>query len=158
VTSAATTRWLTDAELDAWIGLIKLSARLVSLSDGELRRRHAISGRDYEMLHHLSQHRDGLRLTELAQHIEDSSSCITHRVNRLGAAGLVAKGPDPDDRRAKRVGITAKGRALMHEAAPAHVERVRRWVFDGLDVADVAVVARLADTLNAHLRVVEPFV
>lgn len=156
--TADDTPWLSPAELGAWVGLIKLSSRLVALSDGELHRRHGITGRDYELLHHLSAAPEGQRVTDLASVIDDSSSCITHRVNRLVRAGLVEKAPDPDDRRARLIRLTEDGRQLLSDAAPDHVRRVRRWVFDALGAGDVAEVARLTSLLNGHLRQTEPVV
>lgn len=148
--------WLDDDELRAWVGLIRLSARLVALSDGELRRHHAVSGRDYELLHILSGAPGGRRLCELAEQIDDSSSCITHRVNRLRAEGLVDKLIDPADRRARLVRLTGHGRALLESAAPGHVRRVRRWVIDPLDRTDLAHLARITGSLNQHLRTIDP--
>lgn len=148
--------WLDDDELRAWVGLIRLSARIVALSDGELRREHAISGRDYELLHHLSGAPEGRRLCELAELIDDTSSCITHRINRLRADGLVDKGSDPADRRARLVRLTPAGRARLDAAAPDHVRRVRRWVVDPLDNTDLADLARITSILSEHLRTTEP--
>lgn len=153
---AAPVPWLDAQESAAWVSLITLADRIVALSDGELRRRHGVTGRDYELLHHLSGARAGLRVTELAERISDTSSCITHRVNRLAAAGLVAKHPDPDDARARRVTLTPGGRRLLRAAAPDHVRRVRAWVFDALDPRDVRDLGRVAGRLNTHLRAVAP--
>jgi DNA-binding MarR family transcriptional regulator len=148
--------WLDDDELAAWINLIKLASRIVTLSDGDLRRTSAITGRDYELLHHLSSSPNGLRVNELAELIDDTSSCITHRINRLRAAGYVDKHADATDQRARRVHLSASGRELLERAAPAHVARVRRWVIDPLDKHDLSHLARIAATLNEHLRTVEP--
>lgn len=148
--------WLAPDELAAWVGLIKLSARIVSLSDGELRRRHGITGRDYELLHHLSADERGRRVTDLAEVIDDTSSCITHRVNRLAGAGLVAKRADPDDRRSRLVVLTPQGRSLLQEVAPGHAERVRRWVIDPLTKRDLADLTRVSGRLGDHLRATEP--
>jgi DNA-binding MarR family transcriptional regulator len=148
--------WLDEGELSAWIGLIKLSARIVALSDAALRREHGITGRDYELLHHVSTAPQGQRLTDLARVIDDSSSCITHRVNRLAEAGLIAKRPDPNDQRARRIVLTEQGHALLVRAAPDHVRRVRRWVIDPLDAHDLSTLARLTSVLNEHLRRIEP--
>jgi DNA-binding MarR family transcriptional regulator len=150
------TAWLAPDELAAWVSLIKLSARIVSLSDGELRRRHGITGRDYELLHHLSADDDGRRVTDLAEVIDDTSSCITHRVNRLVDAGLVAKRTDPHDRRSRLVVLTPRGRSLLQEAAPGHVERVRRWVIDPLSRRDLGDLTRVSRKLGDHLRTIEP--
>lgn len=148
--------WLAPDELAAWVGLIKLSARLVALSDGELRRRHGITGRDYELLHHLSDDDAGRRVSDLAQVIEDTSSCITHRVNRLCDAGLVDKRTDPGDRRSRLVVLTPSGRALLAGAAPAHAQRVRQWVIDPLSRRDLADLTRVSAKLRAHLRTIAP--
>jgi DNA-binding MarR family transcriptional regulator len=148
--------WLDAGELECWVSLIKLSARIVALSDGELRRRHGITGRDYELLHHLSSSAAGMRISDLARMIEDTSSCITHRVNRLCQAGLVRKRTDATDQRARTVLLTAQGRRLLERAAPDHVRRVRRWVIDPLDQPDLRHLTRIASALNAHLRVTEP--
>ena len=148
--------WLDDTELAAWVGLIKLASRIVSLSDGELRRTRAITGRDYELLHHLSTSQEGWRVNELAELIDDSSSCITHRINRLRAAGLLDKRPDATDQRARRIHLSPAGRALLERTAPDHVTRVRRWIIDPLDRQDVARLARITATLNNHLRTIAP--
>lgn len=148
--------WLEPAELEAWVGFIRVAARVVALADASLHRAHGITGRDYELLHHLSAAPTGLRISELAGLIDDTSSCITHRVNRLVTAGLVDKRADPDDQRARRALLTRAGRRLLAEAAPAHVERVRRWVFDPLTARDVADLARVTRKLEAHLREIEP--
>ncbi|MEZ5236217.1 MAG: MarR family winged helix-turn-helix transcriptional regulator [Acidimicrobiia bacterium] len=144
--------WLDPTELAAWVGLIKVAALIVGLSDGELRRRHGITGRDYELLHHLSEDDDGRRVSDLALDIDDTSSCITHRVNRLAEAGLVVKRADPADRRARRVSLTARGRTLLAEAAPGHATRVRQWVIDPLSRRDLADLTRITTKLGPHLR------
>ena len=148
--------WLKPDELTAWVGLIKLSSRIVSLTDGALRQTAGITGRDYELLHHLSTVPSGWRINELAGVIDDSSSCITHRINRLCEAGLVAKRVDPTDQRARRVHLTSAGRRLLERTAPTHVARVRRWVIDPLNRNDLAQLIRLANKLNMHLAKTEP--
>lgn len=150
------TRWLTPDELDAWVNLIKLSGRIVALADGELRRRHGITGRDYELLHHLSEAPEGRRVGDLAELIDDSSSGITHRVNRLVAARLVSKRSDRTDQRARCIVLTATGRKLLAEAAPDHVARVRQWIFDALDERDVRHLGRITGRLHEHLRAIAP--
>jgi DNA-binding MarR family transcriptional regulator len=144
--------WLDPVEMSAWVNLIKLASRIVTLSDVELRRTSAITGRDYELLHHLSTSNHGWRVNELAGTIDDTSSCVTHRVNRLVAAGLVEKQPDPVDLRARRVLLTRAGRRLLERAAPEHVARVRRWIIDPLGRPDLIELARITDVLNQHLR------
>ena len=148
--------WLDPEEMAAWVNLIKLASRIVTLSDTELRRTRAIAGRDYELLHHVSSSANGWRVNELADLIDDTSSCITHRVNRLCAAGLVDKQTDPADLRARRVVLTPAGRTLLATTAPEHVSRVRSWIIDPLSRPDLIELARIASILNRHLRDIAP--
>ena len=148
--------WLDEDELDAWMNLIKLASRIVTLSDTELRRTRSITGRDYELLHHLSRSHTGWRVNELADLIDDTSSCITHRVNRLSVAGLVDKQPDPTDQRARRVALTPAGHTLLNDTAPEHVARVRSWIIDPLSRPDLVELGRITGVLNHHLRTASP--
>ncbi len=149
-------RWLNDRELAAWTGLIRLSSRMVGLVDVEMRRDHGITGKDYELLHHLSGSTEGLRINALAERIDDTSSCITHRVNRLQQAGIVEKRPDPSDQRARLIVLQPHGRQLLEQIAPDHVERVRTWIIDALDPDELDELTRLTTKLVAHLRDAAP--
>lgn len=53
------------------------------------------------------------RISELAEIDHCSQPTMTAQVRRLEAAGLVARTPDPQDARAVRIAITAKGRAIL---------------------------------------------
>ncbi|WP_433254255.1 MarR family winged helix-turn-helix transcriptional regulator [Streptosporangium sp. CA-135522] len=48
-----------------------------------------------------------------------TSGGMTGRLDRLERAGLVARTPDPDDRRALRVSLTARGLQTINEAVTA---------------------------------------
>ncbi len=95
-------------------------------------------------------------MNELADMIDDTSSCVTHRVNRLVTAGFVHKQPDPVDLRARRVVLTRAGRRLLERTAPEHVARVRRWIIDPLGCPDLVELARITGLLNQHLRTIAP--
>ena len=73
-----------------------------------------------------------MRMSELARQALVSPSRLTHRVDRLEAAGVVIRRPCPTDRRGMNAVLTAKGRRLLERAAPTHVEGVRRYVIDPL--------------------------
>ncbi len=51
-----------------------------------------------------------------------SSGGMTSRLDRLERQGLVARRPNPEDRRGTLVGLTEKGLALMDTLVPAHIE------------------------------------
>ena len=56
---------------------------------------------------------DGTRLTDLAARARVTKQSMQEQVNRAQLLGLVVRLPDPLDRRAKKVGLTARGWALL---------------------------------------------
>jgi DNA-binding MarR family transcriptional regulator len=75
---------------------------------------------DYEVLALLRRAEPEL-LTPLqvAQQLMTSQSGMTGKLDRLERQGLVQRTPDPEDRRAIRLGITDSGRTLIDEAFTA---------------------------------------
>jgi DNA-binding MarR family transcriptional regulator len=59
--------------------------------------------------------------TNLARRLMLSPAGVTDRLDRLEAAGLVVRRPDPDDRRGSLVVLTPKGLELVDDAVTAHV-------------------------------------
>jgi DNA-binding MarR family transcriptional regulator len=67
-----------------------------------------------------------LRPTDLMGATMLSSGGITKRLDRLVAAGLVERRPDPADRRAFLVRLTRKGRAVVDRTLAAHIAHEER--------------------------------
>src|SRR5918998_1875376 len=67
-----------------------------------------------------------LRPTDLTNATMLTSSGMTKRLDKLEAAGLIERSPDPDDRRGTLIGLTAQGRALIDELTEAHLANERR--------------------------------
>jgi len=57
----------------------------------------------------------GVRSKELAEHLKIAPRSTTEVVDALEDKGLVARSPDPGDRRATLVSLTDRGRALADE-------------------------------------------
>lgn len=77
--------------------------------------------------------RSGSRLTELAHRARMTKQGMMLLVDDLETRGFVRRVPDPDDARAKRVRLTARGRRYVAEArrAVAAIEaRARRELGD----------------------------
>lgn len=68
----------------------------------------------------------GRRLTDVGAELLCVKSTITRLVDRLEADGLVLRTPDPDDRRAQRLLLTARGVAVRSEAMAMHDAAVER--------------------------------
>jgi len=59
--------------------------------------------------------------TDLYEGLLMTSSAMTSRLDRLEAAGLIERRPDPADRRGVRVRLTPGGLDLINEIVPQHV-------------------------------------
>ena len=55
-----------------------------------------------------------------------TSSGTTKRLDKLEEAGLIARSPDPADRRGTLITLTAAGRKLIDDLTPRHLENERR--------------------------------
>ena len=74
-----------------------------------------------------------------------TSGTMTNRVDRLADAGLVRRGPDPQDKRGVLVTLTPRGRAAV-DAALTDLLRSERELLTGLDGAqqrDLAALLRI---------------
>lgn len=138
---ATTAAWLDQTEMQAWQGFVQASIRLLDRLDTELTV-HGISLADYEILANLSAEPAGeLRMTELAARTLVSRSGLTRRLDRLVEQGLVARRNCPTDRRGVYAVLTEAGRGRLEEAAPTHVNGVRRHFLAQVQDQDLAALA-----------------
>jgi DNA-binding MarR family transcriptional regulator len=129
-------RWLDAEERQAWLALASTLVRLPAALDAQLRRDAGISHFDYQVLALLSEAPGRtLRMSELAIQAEGSLPRLSQVVARLEQRGWVRRTPDPADGRYTLAALTVQGQAKVTEAAPGHVEEVRRLVFDPLTKA-----------------------
>lgn len=132
------TRWLDDDEMAAWRGLVDVYADVFAELEAELLETHGLSSGDYGVLVSLSEaaeHR--CRMCDLADRLHLSPSGLTRRLDGLVKEGLVAREPSPDDRRVILAVLTPEGEARLEQAAPTHVEGVRRALLDHLSPAQI---------------------
>jgi DNA-binding MarR family transcriptional regulator len=73
-----------------------------------------------------------------------TSGTMTNRIDRLAAAGLVERHPDPQDKRGVQVQLTAAGKSVVDAALSDLLDRERQ-LLSGLSQAD-------QDQLTALLR------
>jgi DNA-binding MarR family transcriptional regulator len=67
-----------------------------------------------------------LRPSEFASTLMLTSSGTTKRLDRLEQAGLIARAPDPADRRGILIELTDAGRDLIDSVTEAHLDNERR--------------------------------
>ena len=126
-------RWLDTDERPAWLALASTMNRLPAALDAQLRRDAGISHFEYQVLALLSEAPGRtLRMSALATLAGSSLPRLSQVVARLEQRGWVRRTPDPADGRYTLAILTGQGRAKVTEAAPGHVQEVRRLVFDPL--------------------------
>jgi DNA-binding MarR family transcriptional regulator len=96
------------AQFAAWAMLDEVSARLAAEGYGDTRSADGV------VIQHLV---DGPRsVTDLAGRMGVTQQAASKAVADLEARGYVARRPDPDDRRARRVTLTERGRSVVAAA------------------------------------------
>lgn len=134
---------LTQAELAAWRGLLRVHSEVVGRLDAELERDHGLALTAYEVLISLADApRRRLRMSELAGALLLSRSGLTRLVDRLERQGLVARERCEDDARGYFAVLTAKGARKLHAARPSHLAGVREHFLSKLDARDLDALAR----------------
>ena len=137
-------RWLTEEEQRAWRGLLQMSSQLNARMNRQLLQEYGVSLADYEVLVVLSEAPDGrCRVFEIADTLAWEQSRVSHQLARMQRRGLIARQDCASDARGAFAVITAAGRAVIERAAPAHVETVRRLVFDELTPDQLATLTEL---------------
>ncbi|WP_157535945.1 MarR family winged helix-turn-helix transcriptional regulator [Kitasatospora mediocidica] len=110
-------------------------------------------GRALRVLAHAHAHGTpgrAIRLSELAERLHIAPRSATTVVDALEQVGLVERVPDPADRRAVGLVLTADGRGAMERLAQVRQE-VAEDYFSAADPADLAVMLRvLRDVEAAH--------
>jgi DNA-binding MarR family transcriptional regulator len=149
-----TARWLDDDEQQAYLGLVAVAELLPGALDAQLRRDSGLTHFEYLVLAMLSEAAERtLRMTSLAQRTNATLPRLSHVVRRLEERGLVERFPCPEDGRATNARLTDAGWDAIVDAAPGHVETVRRLAFDPLTPTQVAQLRRISDSL---LEVLDP--
>jgi DNA-binding MarR family transcriptional regulator len=152
MTAMSETRWLDADEQRTWRAFVEASQLLFERLDRQLQRDSGLSHSDYEILVRLSESEDGrLRMSELAEHTLFSRSRLSHAVARLERDGMVRRQRCPSDGRGTFAALTPKGRSALADAAPGHVEEVRRRVSDRLTPDQAGELREISDAIGDRL-------
>jgi DNA-binding MarR family transcriptional regulator len=146
-------RWLTAREERVWRRWQTLNARLSATLHRELQDDAGLSMPDYEVLVHLTDSREGrIRVTDLARLLQWERSRVSHHVTRMESRHLVQRAECAEDGRGAFIVITPQGRAAIEQAAPGHVNTVRRLIFDALSPEEIDALATVIDKALAQLN------
>jgi DNA-binding MarR family transcriptional regulator len=135
--------------LSVWVRLLKAHGLMLR----EVRRRVPVSLTlpQFDVLAQLHRRPDGMTPGELTRELLVTAGNVTGIVERLVRLGLAERRPVPQDRRAVRVRLTARGRQLMRRIIPRH----RRDVAAVLARVPAGDLARLRDLLGDIARRIE---
>jgi len=148
----ARVKWLTAAQLDSWLSVVRLLTWLPWSIDQQLQRDSKLRMAEYQVLAMLSTSpARTMRMSSLAEVTNASLSRLSHLVKRLEARGLVCRQPDPTDGRFTNAILTEKGFQTIAEAAPGHVAHVRSLVIDVLSPEQLRRLGRDADRIMSRI-------
>jgi DNA-binding MarR family transcriptional regulator len=140
----------------AWRLYFESALALVDVLDTELERDVGIPLRWYDVLVHLEETPQGLRMNHLAERILYSKSGFTRVVDRMEEAGLVRRVRPDNDRRSILVVLSDQGRAAIDEARRHHRDAIEQHFSRHLSNADIKGLTRALDKLSAHARPLRP--
>jgi DNA-binding MarR family transcriptional regulator len=141
-----------DRWMPAWLALVRTHTQLWDLVETQMRRDHGLTMARYDVLAHLDMAGGRLGLSELAGSIMLSPSGLSKLLDRMAAAGLVRRDPDPRDARAAFAAITPRGRSLARKARHSHHAFMQRAFGDPLDDHDLADLTRIMSRLSVPGR------
>lgn len=139
-------RWLSDTEMRAWLGYRRMRRLLDLRINRDLAADAGLSEQDYDVLSILSELPDpAIRVGELSERLLWTRSGLSRHLGRMEQRGLVTREDDPDDARCTVVALTETGRGAIRDAAPGHVDSVRRNLIDRLTPAELRALGDIAE-------------
>lgn len=137
-TSPSKTGALTERELRAWRGLLRVHASLSKALDADLEAAHGLPLSSYEVLMRLADAEEGrMRMCNLAESVILSRSGLTRLVDRLEREGYIARVPCEDDARGSFAAITDSGREKLAAARVTHLAGVRTLFLEHFSAEDL---------------------
>lgn len=145
------TKWLTPAEMAAWRTYIETSGDLLRAIEKDLAP-FGLDRGDYQLLAMLSEAPDQrLRMCDLADSLRLTRSGLTRRMDGVLKKKLVTRVQSEQDGRAAYASLTPKGLDLLKQAAPNHLESVRRLMIDLLSPAEIKAIASAFNKISQNL-------
>ena len=142
--------------LRAWRLYFESAMALIDVLGAEMERDAGIPMRWYDVLIHLEETPDGLRMKDLAERILYSKSGFTNVVDRMEKEGFVKRVRPENDRRSILVVLTDKGRKKMDEARRCHREGLNEHFSRLLADSDIKALTRAFEKLSEHARPLRP--
>ena len=141
----------TDEHLATTDALLETHAAVVAALERLATDRADLDPATAELLIRLSRAADcGIRGVDIGAQCQMTATRVSRLVDRAEAAGLVARTPDPSDRRAQHVVLTAGGRSAAQRLAPLMSGVLDELVFDTLTADERATLIELLGRLRTR--------
>ncbi|MFS4580418.1 MarR family winged helix-turn-helix transcriptional regulator [Phaeobacter sp. C3_T13_0] len=137
--------------LRLWLKILKATRAVESEIRENLRQEFTTTLPRFDVMAALSQHLDGLKMSELSGVLKVSNGNVTGIIERLVDDGHVQREKVPGDRRASRVRLTEEGGSEFTRQAAAH----EIWIDQMFDTVPEAEVQTLSDALDQVARRLE---
>jgi DNA-binding MarR family transcriptional regulator len=155
-TSANGVQALDPQQLGAYFALMEAAGLLQHQVEQQLRNEGGLSYVQFQLLARLAGAQGQLTMTQLADGVVYSRSGLTYQAGLLEQAGLITRGPSPEDERATLVTITENGLALFGRVLPGHIQVVHRLLFEPLSGDDLQHLGDIMTRVRDHMRTKPP--
>jgi DNA-binding MarR family transcriptional regulator len=138
-------------ELRLWLRLLTCTTLIENEVRQRLRRHFDMTLPRFDLMAQLDKAPQGMTLGELSQRMMVSNGNVTGLVERLLALKLVERRPDPKDRRATIVTLTAEGRRAFRAMARTH----EAWIadiFGALSANEISTLMKLLSKAKTSAR------
>lgn len=137
--------------LKLWLRMLSCTVRIETEIRTRLRNEFGITLPRFDLMAQLQRHPAGLRMGELSKRMMVTGGNITGITDQLEQEKLVVRVPDPNDRRAYSVKLTAAGRRAFERMAAVH----EGWIAEllgGVSAPDKARLIQLLSQMKHHLN------
>ena len=128
--------------------LVRYETRLYNVLAERLRAEHGLSLGQFEFLRIVGDRAGTCRVQDIAEDIAITVGATSKAVDRLEAAGWLARRPNPENRRSSLIELTATGRRLLAAATPTFEDGLRTWLAGPLTGRSIDQLATALSTLR----------
>jgi DNA-binding MarR family transcriptional regulator len=136
--------------LRLWLRLLSCTTLIENQVSSRLRSEFETTLPRFDLMAQLARSPDGLSMSELSQRLMVTGGNITGITDNLERDGLVERITPPEDRRAKIVRLTPRGRAVFEQMAQVHATWIKDWM-DGLTEQEQHQLYALLGKLKLHV-------
>jgi DNA-binding MarR family transcriptional regulator len=137
--------------LKLWLRMLSCTVKIENEIRSRLRASFGITLPRFDLMAQLERYPQGLRMGELSKRMMVTGGNITGITDQLEQEKLVVRVPDPSDRRAYSVKLTAAGRRAFERMASVH----EGWVaelLDGLSGPEKNTLIALLSKVKRHIN------